>query len=312
MLKYIVQLYFFCENLQSFQYSSVKMLHFYYMNHLIKSIYYSLFHPKKLALLDYEATPYPVYSKENPNAFLLQLINEKKSNYKQLLHDALQFKDEFLNIREEKNITNATEPGWNNLFLPGLDMVMLYTILSTIKPKQYLEIGSGTSTKMAVKAKTEQQLHYRITCIDPAPRKEISSVANQWLNVALQKAPLSLFESLEENDVLFFDGSHVLHANSDVQWFFMEVLPRLKKGVVVQVHDIYLPYDYPQNMCNRFYAEQYILATALLLNPVKFEILLPNFYISEDDELKQILQPLWNELPFVESHGGSFWFRIVK
>jgi hypothetical protein len=92
----------------------------------------------------------------------------------------------------------------------------------------------------------------------------------------------------------------------------MEVLPRLKKGVVVQVHDIYLPYDYPQNMCNRFYTEQYMLATALLSNPEKFEILLPNFYISEDDELKKALQPIWNKLPGVETHGGSFWFRISK
>jgi len=278
----------------------------------LRKIVHSLFNPARIAVLDYPVTPLPVYSKENPNAFLLQRIEEKKSDYKQLLTDALQFKDVFLNIKEEKEITSATEPGWNNLFLPGLDMVMLYTILSIIKPKQYVEIGSGTSTKIAAKAKTEQQLNSHITCIDPFPRKEISSVANQWLNVPLQKAPLSLFESLEENDVLFFDGSHVLHANSDVQWFFMEVLPRLKKGVVVQVHDIYLPYDYPQNMCNRFYAEQYILATALLSNPEKFEILLPNFYVSENSELKQILEPLWNELPSVESHGGSFWFRIVK
>ena len=95
-----------------------------------------------------------------------------------------------------------------------------------------------------------------------------------------------------------------------VQWFFMEVLPRLKKGVVVQVHDIYLPYDYPQNMCDRFYAEQYMLAAMLLSNPDRYEILAPDFYMSEEEELKQILQPLWKELPTVETHGGSFWFRV--
>jgi predicted O-methyltransferase YrrM len=278
----------------------------------LRKIVHSLFHQSRIAVLDYPVNPFPVYSKENPNTFLLQLFEEKKKNYEQLLQSALQFKDVFLNIREEKVITNETEPGWNNLFLPGMDMVMLYTILSTIEPKQYIEIGSGTSTKIAAKAKAEQQLNYHITCIDPFPRKEISTVADQWLSVPLQKAPLSLFENMEENDVLFFDGSHLLHANSDVQWFFMEVLPRLKKGVVVQVHDIYLPYDYPQNMCNRFYAEQYMLATAILSNPEKFEIQLPNFYISEDDELKKTLQPIWNELPAVETHGGSFWFRISK
>jgi predicted O-methyltransferase YrrM len=189
-------------------------------------------------------------------------------------------------------------------------MVMLYTLLTELKPKRYVEIGSGTSTKLAAKAKAEQHLSFSITCIDPYPRKEITTVADEWLNVPLQQAPLSLFENLEANDVLFFDGSHLLHANSDVQWFFMEVLPRLKKGVVVQVHDIYLPYDYPQNMCDRFYAEQYMLATMLLSNPDRYEIFAPNFYMSEDAELKNILQPLWKELPGVEEHGGSFWLRL--
>jgi hypothetical protein len=63
-------------------------------------------------------------------------------------------------------------------------------------------------------------------------------------------------------------------------------------------------------MCNRFYAEQYMLATAILCNPGKFEFIAPAFYMSEENELKQVLQPLWNALPGVETHGGSFWLRI--
>ena len=275
----------------------------------LKKIYNAFSRPAKLALLDYEIYPSPVYSKAAPHQQLLKLIEERKDPYQQLLQQTLQLKEFFLSIQTNESAA-STAPVWNNQFFPGLDMVMLYTILSSVKPKKYLEIGSGTSTKLAAKAKAEQQLSYSITCIDPHPRKEITDVADHWLNIPLQQAPLSLFEQLEENDVLFFDGSHLLHANSDVQWFFMEVLPRLKKGVVVQIHDIYLPYDYPQNMCNRFYAEQYMLATALLFNPGKFEILAPVFYMSEDRTLKQILEPLWNELPGVETHGGSFWLRI--
>lgn len=278
----------------------------------LKKIYNALFRPGRLALLDYEVQPFPVYSKTKPHHQLLQLIEEKKKSYQQLLQHALQLKAFFLSIQRKKETGSPTAPFWNNHFLPGLDMVMLYTLLTSLKPKRYVEVGSGTSTMLAAKTKAEQHLSYSITCVDPHPRKEITEVADQWLNVPLQQAPLSLFENLEENDVLFFDGSHLLHANSDVQWFFLEVLPRLKKGVIVQVHDIYLPYDYPQNMCNRFYAEQYMLATALLSNPDKFEIIAPVFYMSEDDELKQILQPLWNDLPGVETHGGSFWFRIAE
>lgn len=275
----------------------------------LKKIYNAFFRPAKLAMLDYDVYPSPVYSKTAPHQQLLKLIEEKKENYQQLLQQALQLKDFFLSIQANESAA-STAPVWNNQFFPGLDMVMLYTILSSAKPKKYLEIGSGTSTKLAAKAKAEQQLSFSITCIDPHPRKEITEVADQWLNIPLQRAPLSLFEQLEENDVLFFDGSHLVHANSDVQWFFMEVLPVLKKGVLVQVHDIYLPYDYPQNMCNRFYAEQYMLATALLVNPGKFDMIAPAFYVSEDKTLKQILQPVWNSLPGVETHGGSFWFRV--
>ncbi len=275
----------------------------------LKKIYNAFFRPGKLALLDYEVDLSPVYSKATPHQQLFQLIEEKKESYQQMLQQALQLKEFFLSIQTNES-TASTAPVWNNQFFPGLDMVMLYTILTVVKPKQYIEIGSGTSTKLAAKAKAEQQLSFSITCIDPDPRKEITEVADHWYNIPLQQAPLSLFEQLEENDVLFFDGSHLLHANSDVQWFFMEVLPSLKKGVIVQVHDIYLPYDYPQNMCNRFYAEQYMLATALLTNPEKFEMIAPLYYISEDDGLKQILQPLWKVLPGVEKHGGSFWLRI--
>ncbi len=275
----------------------------------LKKIYYAFSHSRKLALLDYEVYPSPVYSKAAPHQLLLKLIEERKENYQQLLQQALQLKEFFLSIQTNESAA-STAPVWNNQFFPGLDMVLLYTILSSFKPKQYVEIGSGTSTKLAAKAKAEQQLSYSITCIDPHPRKEISGVADDWLNIPLQQVPLSLFEQLEQNDVLFFDGSHLLHANSDVQWFFMEVLPVLKKGVIVQIHDIYLPYDYPQNMCDRFYAEQYVLATAILCNPDKFDIVAPVFYICEDNELKKIIEPLWNELPGVEIHGGSFWFKI--
>jgi predicted O-methyltransferase YrrM len=275
----------------------------------LKKIFNAIFRPAKLAQLDYAIRPVPVYSYERPHALLLQQIAANQAAYKQLLEEGLQYGPFFKQIPFTETIASTT-PIWKNHFFPGLDMLMLYTILTRLKPKRYLEIGSGTSTKLAAKAKAEQQLSFSITCIDPSPRNEISAVADEWINTPLQQAPLSLFDSLEANDILFFDGSHLLHANSDVQWFFMEVLPRLKSGVVVQIHDIYLPYDYPQNMCDRFYAEQYMLATMLLSNPDRYEILAANFYISEDKTLSQILEPFWKDLPGVEMHGGSFWFRL--
>ena len=86
----------------------------------------------------------------------------------------------------------------------------------------------------------------------------------------------------------------------------------MKKGVFVHVHDIYLPYDYPQFMCDRFYNEQYVLAAFVLANPSKYKTILPNYFISEDKELSEIISPMWNHsnLKNVERHGGSYWLMI--
>ena len=110
------------------------------------------------------------------------------------------------------------------------------------------------------------------------------------------------------------DNTHRILPNSDAMVFFLEILPRLKRGVIIHLHDIYLPYDYPQFMCDRFYSEQYGLAIFLLANPDKYEILLPNYFISEDRELSEVIAPIWNHenLRDVERHGGSFWFRIKQ
>jgi len=92
----------------------------------------------------------------------------------------------------------------------------------------------------------------------------------------------------------------------------MELLPFLKKGVIVHIHDIYLPYDYPQFMCDRFYNEQYMLAAFLMADPKKYKPILPNFFISEDKELSDLISPMWAHpnLANIEKHGGSFWIQI--
>jgi len=121
-----------------------------------------------------------------------------------------------------------------------------------------------------------------------------------------------IINSLNEGDILFIDNSHRCFSNSDATVCFLELLPYLKKGVIVHVHDIYLPYDYPQFMCDRFYNEQYVLAAFVLANPSKYKTILPNYFISEDKELSEIISPMWNHsnLKNVERHGGSYWLMI--
>src|SRR5690554_3295967 len=185
-------------------------------------------------------------------------------------------------------------------------------MLAINKPKKYIEVGSGNSTKVAYKAKKENNLDTEIISIDPMPRAEIDHLADQVIRKPFEEIDYNMIHSLEENDILFIDNSHRILPNSDSMVFYLEILPRLKKGVIVHIHDIYLPYDYPQFMCDRFYSEQYGLAMFLLANPIKYDTVLPNFFISEDKELSDLISPIWKHenLNGVEKHGGSYWIKI--
>lgn len=283
-----------------------------HLKNTLKKIWYSLYPSGRVAVYDYPTDLKRYYTeKGNPHASLYKLIAQNKNAYRQLLKDTLVFKDAFAKIKEDKFNTDETAPGWNNGHLPGLDIILLYSLLAKLKPSQYVEIGSGTSTKTAFQSKKDNSLSVFITAIDPAPRKNINAVADKVIPQKIQDADLSLFEALQENDIVFFDGTHTLLPNSDVQWFFLEILPRLKKGVIVQVHDIYLPYDYPDFMVERYYNEQYLLGALLLANPEKYEIISPNYFMYTEKDLLEILDPIWQlpALAQVEHHGGSFWFR---
>ena len=265
-----------------------------------------------MILMDYAIEPKPLYTADKPHKKLYETLSASDAIYRNHLQTALSLKDHFLEINTSDKETDITLPAWNNNYLPGLDIIMLYTLLCELKPKTYVEIGSGTSTKTANKARKDHHLNFKITCIDPHPRQEIKNIADKWYPHPVQEAPLEIFSRLQPNDIVFFDGTHTLVPNSDVMWFFLEVLPILPPGVIVQVHDIYVPYDYPQFMLDRYYSENYILGAVLLTDPRRYGMLSPNFYISEHKELSKILDPLWHHprLQQVERHGGSFWFKI--
>ncbi|MDG1857699.1 MAG: class I SAM-dependent methyltransferase, partial [Emcibacteraceae bacterium] len=205
-------------------------------------------------------------------------------------------------------------PTWNNEFLPGLDIVGIYGMIATKKPKKYIEIGSGNSTKVARKAISDNQLETQIISIDPYPRANIDHLSDKVIREPFEnlKDIQFIIDELNENDILFIDNSHRVFPNSDAMICFLELLPQLKKSVIVHIHDIYLPYDYPQFMCDRFYNEQYMLAAFVLANPEKYKTILPNFFISEDKELSETIAPMWDHanLKEVEKHGGSYWLQI--
>jgi len=277
------------------------------------SLLKSVIRGRQMLHLDYPVKMKPRYGHGlPPHQQLNSIINQHREEYKQLLVYALSLKQHFITIPEQSNHQDAQSPGWNNGFLPGLDIVMLYAMIAKFKPATYIEIGSGNSTKVAFKAKKDLQLSSRFISIDPAPRAEIDALTDQVIRKPFEEVDLSVFSKLVAGDIVFVDNSHRMFPNSDATVFFLDVLPNLPEGVIVHVHDIYLPYDYPQFMCDRFYSEQYGLAAFLLANPQRYHTLMPNYFVSEDVELNKILEPLWNDpkMPKVEKHGGSFWIKI--
>ncbi len=247
-----------------------------------------------------------------PHDLLYKIINNNRKIYSGLLTEMLSFKDRIQSIKKDIEESNPINPVYNNEFLPGLDIIGIYTIIAKYRPQTYVEVGSGNSTKVAYKSITDNNLKTEIISIDPSPRAEIDRIANKIVREPFENINFDFIFSLKENDILFIDNSHRILPNSDSMVFYLEVLPKLPKGVIVHIHDIYLPYDYPQIMCDRFYSEQYGLAMYLLANSNKYQTILPNFFISEDKELSSIIAPLWDHpnLRGVEHHGGSFWFKI--
>lgn len=280
---------------------------------MLKSLYRFLSPRFQTLFLEYPVELRPRYGYGNPAHSLLHaVIGKNDGYYTGLLNEFLTYEAIFLNIQQQADPRLIGEPHWVNGFFPGLDLVVLYGMLAHFRPGKYLEVGSGNSTKIAAKAVKDQNLSTTIISIDPEPRVEIRNLAHQVIEKPFESVELMSILELEENDILFIDNSHRVLPNSDAMVFFMEVLPMLKPGVIVHIHDIYLPYDYPQFMCDRFYSEQYMLAAFLMSNPDRYCTLMPNYYISEHPALKRILEPLWEkpQLSGVERHGGSFWLQI--
>ncbi len=264
--------------------------------------------------MEYKVNPKPRYGNNAPpHTLLYDIINKNRKDYCSFLEKVVEYKEIFQSIKMRSTESNPVEPVWNNDYLPGLDIVTLYAMMSRFNPAQYVEIGSGNSTIVARKSIRENKLKTKITSIDPFPRASIDQLADTVIRQPLEEVKdLSFLSQLEENDILFIDNSHRSFPNSDVTVCFMDIIPKLNKGVIVQIHDIYLPYDYPQFMCDRFYSEQYLLGVLLMAAPDKYQILSPNMFISEDKELAAVLNPIWQHpgLVSVEKHGGSFWFQV--
>jgi predicted O-methyltransferase YrrM len=181
-----------------------------------------------------------------------------------------------------------------NPFFAGGDAEAAYAMIKELRPRRVLEIGSGNSTHIMRRAARDAGLDLHITCIDPVPRRTIDEVADVVIRRSvLDTEAVTLAAELEPKDILFIDGSHYAFNGTDVPFLLLEVLPRVKPGVIVHVHDIMLPFEYDALFSERNYNEQYVLA-GLLLGGADWEPLLPVYWLSHDGRM---------------AHGASFWMR---
>jgi predicted O-methyltransferase YrrM len=169
----------------------------------------------------------------------------------------------------------------DNGYFRSVDAELLYSIIRKRRPKHIVEVGSGFSTRLMAQALEDEKLSTTITSIDPSPRIDVKGSASKHIRSCAEELdPGVIVESLEEGDLLFIDSSHDIVTGGDIPYLFLEVLPKLKRGVLIHVHDIFFPFDYPQEWTLEGWDwnEQYLVHAFLAFNEV-FRILWPARYM---------------------------------
>lgn len=211
--------------------------------------------------------------------------------------EQLELLREFSNsYRNEYERFPAEDPGrpgeyyMNNRFFAGYDAKTLYCFVRHFKPKKVIEVGSGFSTLVFAQSLLKNREEdpgddAELLIVEPYPRDFLRDgfpgLRSSLRETRVQDVSLSDFAALGAGDILFIDSSHALRIGSDVQYEILEILPRLRPGVIVHLHDIFLPGEYPRSWVMdrvRFLNEQYILQAFLAFNQ-QFEVLLAPRYI---------------------------------
>lgn len=223
---------------------------------------------------------------------LAEQMNELRKN-------VLPFKNEWIG---NKNFIYATL----NSFGPGyeyIDAQVLHSMVRYYKPNRIIEVGSGVSTYCMLKAAELNSIEFgkstEITCIEPYPFSPLLKMEDiNLIKKKVQKVPFEIFNKLDENDLLFIDSSHTVKIGSDVNYLFLDVFPRLKKGVIIHIHDIYFPYDYQPNVLNTYFhrSETAFLRAFLAFNErFKIQLCMSYLHHNRKKELKQIF-PKYNPI----------------
>jgi hypothetical protein len=232
---------------------------------------------------------------------LIMLLTELSN-----LYSSIPFKDEK---------SNDLRYFYNNNFYSYSDAIFLNLIIRHFKPKSIIEIGSGYSS--AVMLDTNELFFnnkINLTFIEPYPErlftlfKNLDKDNHKMIISDLEDIDIKIFDNLNENDILFVDSTHVSKTDSDVNKIIFEILPRLKKGVLIHFHDIFYPFEYPREWVINWkgfgWNESYILKAFLMYNN-QFKIIMFNTFL-EHFHRDWFLEKMPNCL---KNEGGSIWIQ---
>jgi hypothetical protein len=246
------------------------------------------------------------------HARLAEILARHEDTYRSELEAVAEFADDLLRIEVDQD--GPQEPYWNNRWFPGLDTACLYSYVRRWKPARYVEVGSGNSTAVVARACRDGGLTTEITSIDPTPRRDIDALCDHVVRQPLECVDPQLFRELEPGDVVFVDGSHRAFMNSDSVAVHLDVLPDLPDGVLMGIHDVLWPDDYFPGWSEYWWNEQYLLGALLLGEPSWLQPVLATYYASQHEELRHVLDPLWDDprLARVSRWGVSFWLTVDR
>jgi hypothetical protein len=198
---------------------------------------------------------------------------------------------------------------------------ILHAMVRWTGARKVLEIGGGYSSLISVEALKMNFSggNFKFICVEPFPNDLVKGLIREnpgpceLIAKNAEELNPEFYLQLQENDILFIDSSHVAKLNSDVNFLYLNVLPKLHKDTVIHIHDIYYPYEYPKEHFygpkKIFWNEQYLLSAFLTNNP-NFEIIFPGYHLQKDFGAEfQAAFPHYD--PQKHRLTSSFWIRKV-
>ena len=230
----------------------------------------------------------------------------ENDNFRPIVENLALYQDRI----EALHLASTNQVGFtlNNEYYTTPDAEVLYTIIRTFQPERFVEVGSGNSTKICRQAILDGKLNTKIVSIDPCPRTEIDRLADEVHRVRVETLKDTTLFDLKAGDILFVDSSHDISVGNDVIFLLLKIMPQLPPGVLVHIHDIFLPYDYPEDWVvgeGRRWSEQYLLQ-ALLEGNQSWELIWAGHF------LQQTQTGFRQWFPEVGNHKAqSLWLRRI-